>query len=135
MEVALKFISGVLIGSLILSSGCYSDQTITHGELTATPKENYSTLAGQRDLIVFTKDSSRYEFSKENYLIQSDTLTGFGIQARDGKEMRFHGTLSFSEITSLQTSEFSTGKTIAGTVLLVALVIGVGLALSTVRVP
>jgi hypothetical protein len=127
--------SFVLIGSLMLSYGCYSDQTITNGEITATPKENYSALAGQRDLIVFTKDSLRYEFSKESYSIRDDTLTGIGVQTCDGKESRFRGTLSFSDITSLQTSEFSTGKTIAGTLLLVALVVAVGLGLSTIRVP
>jgi hypothetical protein len=108
---------------------------MTNEELSAPPKGHFAALVEQRDLTVFTKDSSEYRFSKENYSIRGDTLTGFGTQRTDGKEVKFHGSLSSAEITSLQTSEFSVGKTVAGTVLLIALVVGVGLGLSTIRVP
>ena len=107
-----KIISWALVGFLMCSLGCYSNQTMTKEGLDANTREGLKAECEQADITVFTKDSSEYKFLKGNYRIQSDTLTGFGFQTIDGTDGRFHGSLSFADITSLRTEKFNLGRTI-----------------------
>ena len=114
MEVTIKkkTISFVLIVSLSFSIGCYNNQTSTKEELTPTAKEKLTAEVEQHDITILTKDSREYQFSKENYRIQGDTLTGFGVQKINDNEGRFHGSIALADITSLKTTEFSLTKTL-----------------------
>jgi hypothetical protein len=114
VEVIMKkrTISFVLILSLSFSIGCYNNQTITKEELTPTTKGKLNAEGEQRDITVLMKDSREYQFSKENYRIQGDTLTGFGVQKINDNEGPFHGSIALADITSLKTTEFSLTKTL-----------------------
>jgi hypothetical protein len=112
VEITMKIISSLLIASLLFCVGCYSNQTITSEELNTTVKEELKAEVEQRDITVFTKDSLEYEFSKEHYRIQGDTLSGFGIQTIRGKEVRFQGSIPFADIASVKTTEFSLAQTL-----------------------
>jgi hypothetical protein len=107
-----KIISCVLVSFLLFSVGCYSTQTITREQFQATTKEELNAKCEQLDVAVFTKDSLEYKFSKGNYRIQRDTLTGFGVQTIGGTDKRFQGSISLADITSLKTEGFSLSKTI-----------------------
>jgi hypothetical protein len=112
VEVTMKFISALLIASLLVSVGCYNNQTIVKEDLDKATVEKLRSEVGQRDIVLFTKDSLEYHFSKENYRIKGDTLTGFGVQTFGEQEKGFHGSISFADVTSLKTSEFSLGNTL-----------------------
>jgi hypothetical protein len=115
-----KIISCVLVTSLSFSVGCYNTQTITREQLEATTKEKLKAECEEVDIAVFTKDSLGYKFLKGNYRIQGDTLTGFGAQTIAGTERRFQGSISFADITSLETEEFD----LAGTIIAIGLPVG-----------
>jgi hypothetical protein len=106
----MKIISCVLVSSILFSIGCYNTQTITREQLQATAKERLN--AEQLDVTVIMKDSLEYRFVKDNYRIQGDTLTGFGVQTIGDSERSFQGSIAFADITSLRTTEFSLAKTI-----------------------
>ena len=105
-----KIISCVLVASFSFSIGCYNTQTITREQLQSTSKGQLN--AEQLDITVCTIDSLEYKFLKDNYRIQGDTLTGFGVQTIGGIDRHFQGSISFANITSLKTAEFSLAKTI-----------------------
>jgi hypothetical protein len=122
VSVKRKVVSCVLVASLSFSIGCYGTGTVTKDELKAKDE--------QVDITVFTKDSLEYRFSKENYHIHGDTLTGIGVQLiGDGRtEGRFDGSISFADIASIEMSELSIGKTILLSVGIIG-VVGGGLFL------
>ena len=107
-----KIISCVLVSSLLSSIGCYNTQTITREQFQATTMERLSAESEQFDITICTIDSLEYKFLKDNYRIQGDTLTGFGVQTMGGTERRFQGSIAFADITSVKTEEFSLAKTI-----------------------
>jgi hypothetical protein len=112
VEVIMKFISFVLIASLLVSLGCYNNQTIVKEDLDRATVEKLQAAVEERDIWLFTRDSLEYQFSKANYRIKGDTLTGFGFQTIAGQKSRFQGSIPFAEITSLKTSEFSLATTL-----------------------
>lgn len=114
MEVTLKrkIVSCVLLASLSFSIGCYNNETITREQLNPVTKDKLKAEVDQLDITVFTKDSLEYKFFKGNYRVQGDTLIGVGVQTIGGDDKPFQGYISFSDITSLETVEFSLAKTI-----------------------
>jgi len=108
----------VLVGSLLLSFGCYSTNTVT--------KEDLKGKVGQVDIIVFTKDLYQYNFSKEDYRVRGDTLSGTGIRKRIMEdEVALKASIAFTDIGLIETREFCPVKTI-----LVCGRIGLGAAVS-----
>jgi hypothetical protein len=108
----------VLVSSLLFSIGCYSTVMMTKEELKAKVE--------QADITVWTRDSLKYEFSKGNYHIQGDTLTGSGVRVgvnksthKQYKQNSGVTSIALADITSIETSEFSSAKT-------VLLIIGLG---------
>jgi len=108
----MKRTSSLLLAPLLFCVGCYSNQTLTHEELNTITKERLRAEVEQRDITVFTRDSLEYRFSREHYRIRADTLTGFGIQTSAGNDVRFQGSISFADITSIRTTEFSLAQTL-----------------------
>jgi hypothetical protein len=108
----MKIISCVLVASLSFSIGCYNNDTITREKLNPITKEELRAEVEQLDITVFTRDSVEYKFLKGNYRVQGDTLIGFGVQTIGGDDRPFHGYVSFADITSLETEEFSLAKTL-----------------------
>jgi len=94
-----KIVSCVLVGAFVFYAGCYSADTVTKEELPAQ--------VGQADITVYTKDW-KYEFSKENYHIQGDTLSGVGVRMFKNTvaEQRFDGSLAFADITLIETRDW-----------------------------
>ena len=107
-----QIISCVLVTFLSFSIGCYNTQTITRGQFEATTKDELTAECEQLDIVVVTKDSLEYKFVKDNYRIQGDTLSGFGVQTIGGIDRRYQGSIALADITSLKTEEFSLAKTI-----------------------
>jgi hypothetical protein len=107
-----KIISCILVASLLFSIGCYNSQTITKEQLNSTAKKELETEFDSIDITVLTKDSSEYKFLKGNYRIHGDRLVGFGVRRIAGNDSSFHGSISFADITSLETTEFSLADTI-----------------------
>jgi hypothetical protein len=100
-----EIISCVLVASLSFSTGCYSTGMVGRDEFKAK--------AEQVDITVFTHDSSEYKFLKENYHIQGDTLTGFGVRKWNmSSEIVLGASLSFADIDSIESKEFDATKTI-----------------------
>ena len=64
-----EIICCVLVASLLFSIGCYSTEMVRKEELKAK--------AEHADITVYTKDYLEYKFSKGNYSVQRDTLTGW----------------------------------------------------------
>jgi hypothetical protein len=118
-NINMKIVSCMVVASLLFYIGCYSTDPITKDELKAT---------AENDINVMTKDSLEYRFNKGDYSIQGDTLSGTGVQViwEKGKLtfLRFHGSISFSEITTLTAEKFSAGKTTAAIVIPIALAVG-----------
>ena len=100
-----KIISCVLVASLLFSVGCYSTGIVTKEELKAKPKPV--------DIVVCTKDSLTYRFSKEQYHIQGDTLSGSGIQIRANTVVgdSVDVSLSLADIVSIEAREYRSGRT------------------------
>jgi hypothetical protein len=94
-----KIVSSVLVFSLLFSMGCYSSEVITKEDLKAKVKKV--------DITVFMKNSVEYKFFKDDYRIQGDTLIGFGTHTSTGNGASFYGSISFKDITSIETPEFS----------------------------
>jgi hypothetical protein len=115
----MKASTGILLSVSILFAGCFTQSSITNEELKATVEH--------ADITVFTKDSLEYKFSKENYWIQGDTLSGSGVEVRvntaEGDSVRV--AISFSEITSVEVEEFD----VTGTMIVYALSVGAFVAL------
>jgi hypothetical protein len=108
VEVTLKrkIVSCVLVASLSFYIGCYSTEMVSKDELKAK--------SGQVDITIFAKDSLEYEFTKGNYRILGDTLSGYGIRKQKvSTEVISDASLSFAVIDSIQTREFDLPRTIA----------------------
>ena len=136
-----QLVSCILIGSLFTCIGCYSSRTVTKGELKGKVE--------QVDIAIYTKSFEEYKFSKENYRIRGDTLSGFGVQV--GKERMTMSdyskqtknrpastpisenatlqdsvvvSIAFADITRLVVSEFNLSNTVIAIVLTVGLPLG-----------
>lgn len=107
-----KIVSCVLIASMLSTIGCHNIETITRDQLDVATKEKLNAEAERFDITVTTKDFKEYNFLKDSYRINGDTLTGFGIQTSNENEERFHGSIPIADIASLETKEFSLWKTI-----------------------
>lgn len=127
-----KTVSCVLLASLLLYLGCYSNQTIESRELEGSAREELKTNAEEADITVFTKGSLEYKFLKGNYRIHQDTLVGFGMQATGWfeRDVPFRGSISFADISSLKMEKFSLGTTIAVIAVPVGVVVGLALWIS-----
>ena len=100
-----KCVARVLVASLLFAIGCYSTTTVT--------KEDLKGKVGEADIIVFTKDLSQYNFSKEDYHVHGDTLSGAAVRRRImGDEVALKASIAFSDIGLIETREFSPVKTI-----------------------
>jgi hypothetical protein len=103
--VKRKIVSCVLVASLSFYIGCYSTEMVSKDELKAKVE--------QLDITIFTKDSLEYKFSKENYRIQGDTLSGYGIRRWNvSTDVIFDASLPFADIDSIETREFDPTRTI-----------------------
>jgi hypothetical protein len=108
VEVTLstKIVSCVLVASLSFYIGCYSTELISTDGLKAK--------SGQVDIIVFAKDSSGYEFTKGNYRIAGDTLSGYGVRTqKESTEVIFDASVSFAAVDSIKTRKLDLPRTIA----------------------
>jgi hypothetical protein len=100
-----EIVSCVLVASLMFYIGCYNTELLT--------KEGLKARVEQCDITVSTKDSLDYTFLKDNYRIQGDTLTGFGVRkSHSVSDVVLDASLPFANITAIETREFSTGKTV-----------------------
>lgn len=104
VNVKRKIVSCVLVSSLLFSIGCYSPGVVTKEELKAK--------AERIDITVFTKDSTEYKFLKDNYRIQGDTLSGFGVRRRNmSSDIVLDASLSLSDVNSIETKKFDLMRT------------------------
>ncbi len=100
-----KIVSCLLVVSLSFYIGCYSTEMVSKEELKAKRH--------QVDVTILTRDSLEYRFSKENYSIQGDTLAGYGSRRWNmSTEIVLDARLSFTDMTSIETKEFSLVRTI-----------------------
>ena len=96
----------MLLASLSFYIGCYSTEMVS--------KDTLKAKVEQVDITVFMKDSLVYKFSKENYRIQGDTLSGYGIRQRNlSTDVVFAASLPFAEIDSIETRNVDPARTIA----------------------
>lgn len=99
-------LASVMLAFLPMWSGCYNIESATRDSIT--------TQEEQLEVRVLTKDSVEYRFLGENYRIQGDTLSGFGVRTRsDSSEIVFDARLALSDMTFIETKEFSARQTIA----------------------
>jgi hypothetical protein len=113
-------VSGVLVVSFLSFVGCYSTSTVT--------KEDLKGKVGQLDITVITKDLSQYNFSKEDYRIHGDTLSGAGVRRRIMEdEVALSASIAFTDIGLIETREYSPVKT---TLAWGGIVLGVGVFIS-----
>jgi hypothetical protein len=87
--------------------------------------EELKAEVGKVNITIYTKDSLEYKFLKENYSIQGDTLRGFGTQTIGSDDRPFHGSISFADITLMETQKFN----LAETIIVIVIVIGVPVGL------
>jgi hypothetical protein len=100
-----KIISCLLIFSLLFSVGCYSTDLIT--------KEEFKAKVKQDDITLFMKNSLEYKFLKDNYSIQGDTLSGFGVRKWSwGSDIVLDASLPFTDITSIEARQFNLTRTL-----------------------
>jgi len=100
-----NLVACVLVSALFCLIGCHSTDTLTTEEL----KRN----AGLLDIVVITKDLSQYNFSKENYRIHNDTLSGAGTRKRiQDDETAIDASIAFADIALIESREVSSVKTI-----------------------
>jgi len=137
----MKIISSVLAASLLCCIGCYNNRTVTKEELKAKVEPV--------DIAVYTKGFTEYKFSRENYRIQGDSLTGFGVQVgkermkisayseqlndRSAAETLSENTslhdsvvvsIAFADISRLVANEYNLSNTIVAIVLTVGISLG-----------
>ena len=100
-----KIVSCVLVASLSFCTGCYSTEMVSKDELKAKDEPV--------DITIFTRDSLEYKFSKENYRIQGDTLSGYGMRTGNvSTVVVLDARISIAEIDSIEAREFSLPHTI-----------------------
>ena len=92
------------VGLFLFSAGCYNTEPLTREQLTR---------AQDRDITVLTRDSLEYKFSKHQYSIVGDSLSGVGVQTIDvwPGENQFKGAIPFSNIVQIRNNEFNSQKT------------------------
>ena len=121
-------VSCVLVASLCFNLGCTSTEMVSKDELKAT--------ADQIDITVYTDEALKYEFPKGYYRIQGDTLMGVVSKSRNlFSEIRSDSTatitISFSDITSIETEKFNLSMTIVAIAIPVGLVVAATLIWGT----
>ena len=107
-----RIISYILVSSLLFSIGCYNHQTITKEQLKAITKEQFKAEFEYADITVFMKDSSECTFLKGNCFIHNDNLIGSGVHTIAGHDSSINSPISFADITSVESTEFSLEDTI-----------------------
>jgi hypothetical protein len=107
-----KVICCLLIASLIISFGCHNTQEMTRDDLTKKTKEALKAECEPFDVTVRTAESGAYKFLKDHFRINGDTLTGIGTQDVNGTPVPWRGSMALSDISSIETKEFSATKTI-----------------------
>lgn len=101
----MKTVRCILVAALLFSCGCYTTGTVSKKDLKAR--------ADPVDITFFTKDSLEYSFSKENYRVQGDTLSGYGMRSRNAvRDVVFNASVSLADIDSIETSEFDATTTV-----------------------
>jgi hypothetical protein len=99
-------LASAMLAFLPMWFGCYNIESATRDSIT--------TQEEQLEVRVLTKDSVEYRFLGENYRIQGDTLSGFGVRTRsNSSEIVFDARLALSDMTFIETKEFSARQTIA----------------------
>ena len=99
-------LASAMLAFLPMWFGCYNIESATRDSIT--------TQEEQLEVRVLTKDSVEYRFLGENYRIQGDTLSGFGVRTRsNSSEIVFDARLVLSDMTFIETKEFSARRTIA----------------------
>ena len=95
----------LLAGSFLFHVGCYNTETLSKDQLRATQ---------DHDITVKTNGALRYRFSKHQYSIVGDSLSGVGVQIIDvwPGEDRFKGSIPLSNIASIRNDEFNSRETI-----------------------
>jgi len=100
MKTALR----VLVASLLFTTACYNTGIVTKEELRARNEPV--------DITVWTRDSLTYRFSKEHYSILGDTLSGSGVRLSAGMPDSVVATIALADISSIEATEFSEGKSV-----------------------
>ena len=86
--------------------GCYNIESAT--------RDSIKSQEEQLEVRVMTKDSVEYRFLGENYRIEGDTLSGFGVRTQsNSSEIVFNTRLALSDMTFIETKEFKAGRTVA----------------------
>ena len=92
-----KIITSVLIPSLLFYlTGCYSLNEITKEELRES---------GNEDIQLITKNGVLYSFDKENYFIQSDTLSGDGLHIYGMIKTPFTGSIALQDMDKISAEQ------------------------------
>ena len=107
-----KIIAYILLVSFSLSFGCHNTSELSKDDLISTPTTDLKTKCEGFDVTVSTSNSGKYNFSKDNFRIHADTLTGFGTQYLNGNDVPFRGSIPLGDVRSIETKEFSPTKTI-----------------------
>ena len=95
----------MLVASLGFNIGCYNTAMVSKDELKARVE--------QVDISILTNDSLEYKFSKGNYRIQGDTLSGYGIRRGNvTTDVVLDASLPFAQVHSIEIREFDLAKTI-----------------------
>ena len=112
-----RIMTFALIQALLVNLGCYSTQTITSRELEAQ--------LDRPDISVSTNHGQQYRFREDNYIIQGDSLRGFGIHETNDRSKAFHGYIALANIASVKVEKFDIGLTIIAIGLPIGIVVGV----------
>ncbi|HMK39650.1 MAG TPA: hypothetical protein VK569_09935 [Bacteroidota bacterium] len=95
----------VVVAASLGVVGCYSKGPVT--------KEELNEKGGEFDIVVITKDLTRYDFAKGDYHIHGDTLSGAGTRTIiRGDATAIDASISSADIGLIESSQFSPVKTI-----------------------
>ena len=120
-----KFISVILVVTLLNLAGCYSSQSVTVPEYKQVEEEE-----GKPDEIyVKTKDNQEYHFYYPSFDIENDTLYGKGVRIVSEKEILFEGELALSDIESIEIANMDWLKTSSLCIGLSPIILIIGLAI------
>jgi hypothetical protein len=111
----LRFISRLLAFSLLVYCGCHTTGIMSRDGLRSGDNG--------ADITVFARDSLQYRFSGENYHVQGDTLTGYGMRIHHAvTDVVFQASLPLADVDSVETKRFDLTTTVmvAGGIGLVA---------------
>ena len=103
-----EIITSILLMSLLNFFGCYSSEAVTLRDYRKIEEEK-----GKPEKIYVLKGvNEEFQFTKEKYIIENDTLYGKGLKVVDGKPEPFEGKIPVADITSIELTEFDAGTTV-----------------------